>query len=181
MERFDSACHARGCTDHRRHGTARCGARRRNATAHQQGLSHGLGPALERHHRGTKLPNFIDAKNLEPFISDDLLKVIDPVEYRSLRGQKISGFRTELLPLVCDAISRRDPRVSSIRDKSPWQRRPRSSFEVSRRSASLHSRILERFIAKELQLWVHTFPAEFYEHIFRLRGLEFPHDQVKRP
>ena len=43
------------------------------------------------------------------------------------------------------------------------------------------ARILEAFIAKELQAWVHTFPDDFYREIFRLRGLEFPKDRVKRP
>jgi len=43
------------------------------------------------------------------------------------------------------------------------------------------SKILEAFIAKELQPWVPTFSVEFYEHMFRLRGLPFPTSSVKRP
>ena len=43
------------------------------------------------------------------------------------------------------------------------------------------AKILEAFIAKELQVWLQTFPAEFYEQMFRLRGLQFPHSSVKRP
>jgi P63C domain len=43
------------------------------------------------------------------------------------------------------------------------------------------ARILEAFIAKELQPWVRTFPSEFYQEIFRLRGLEYPTDSVQRP
>jgi hypothetical protein len=43
------------------------------------------------------------------------------------------------------------------------------------------ARILEAFIAKELRPWVRTFPDEFYEQLFRVRGLEFPDDTVKRP
>jgi P63C domain len=44
-----------------------------------------------------------------------------------------------------------------------------------------HSRILEAFVAKELQPWVKTFPDEFYAQLFRLRGLEYKADSVKRP
>ncbi|RJT29092.1 hypothetical protein D3227_32775 [Mesorhizobium waimense] len=40
---------------------------------------------------------------------------------------------------------------------------------------------LEAWVAKELQIWVQTFPSEFYEHMFRLRGLAFASDSVKRP
>jgi hypothetical protein len=43
------------------------------------------------------------------------------------------------------------------------------------------ARILEEFIAKELRPYIRTFDTEFYEHLFRLRGLEFPKDSVKRP
>ena len=40
--------------------------------------------------------------------------------------------------------------------------------------------ILEEFIAEELQPWTKTFPYEFYEEIFRLKGWPGP-DGVKRP
>ena len=40
--------------------------------------------------------------------------------------------------------------------------------------------ILEKFIAKDLQPWTKTFPYEFYEEIFRLRGWDGPRG-VKRP
>jgi P63C domain-containing protein len=43
------------------------------------------------------------------------------------------------------------------------------------------ARILEEFIAKELQPYVPTFQAEFYEEIFRLRGLDYPNGSVRRP
>lgn len=29
--------------------------------------------------------------------------------------------------------------------------------------------------------WVRTFPDDYYEQLFRLRGLQFPRDTVKRP
>lgn len=41
-------------------------------------------------------------------------------------------------------------------------------------------KILEVWIAKELQLWLPTFPAEFYENMFRLRGLEFSSASVRK-
>lgn len=36
------------------------------------------------------------------------------------------------------------------------------------------AKILEAWVAKELQPYVKTFPAEFYENLFRIRGLEYP-------
>ncbi len=43
------------------------------------------------------------------------------------------------------------------------------------------ARILEAFIAKELQPYVRTFQPEFYEEMFRLRRLDYPTGSVKRP
>jgi P63C domain len=43
------------------------------------------------------------------------------------------------------------------------------------------ARILEAFIAKELQPWLKTFPTDFYTEMFRLRGLKYPNDSVQRP
>jgi len=38
--------------------------------------------------------------------------------------------------------------------------------------------ILEAFVAKELQPWIKTFPPDYYEHLFRLRGLSYPPKQA---
>jgi hypothetical protein len=43
------------------------------------------------------------------------------------------------------------------------------------------ARILEAFVAKEIQAWIQTFPDSYYREMFRLRGLEFPRDSVGRP
>jgi hypothetical protein len=43
------------------------------------------------------------------------------------------------------------------------------------------ARILEAFVAKELQAWVRTFPDDFYSELFRLRELDYPKDTVKKP
>ena len=49
------------------------------------------------------------------------------------------------------------------------------------RAANSLAKILEAFIAKELQPWVSTFPADYYQELFRLRGLEYPNGTVHRP
>ena len=51
----------------------------------------------------------------------------------------------------------------------------------SQRPPDALTKILEAFIAKELQPYVKTFPSDFYEHLFRLRGLNYKTDSVERP
>src|SRR5262249_15959451 len=55
-----------------------------------------------------------------------------------------------------------------------------TGFQRDRQKDAL-ARILEAFIAKELQPYVKTFPADYYQEMFRLRGLPFPESSVKRP
>ncbi|WP_312462875.1 P63C domain-containing protein [Comamonas sp.] len=53
-----------------------------------------------------------------------------------------------------------------------------TGYEKDRAKDSL-AKILEAFVAKELQAYVKTFPTDFYEQLFRLRGLRFPPDNPK--
>jgi len=144
------------------------------------------------------LPNFIDAKNLAPFLTTELLEIVKPIEFVNKRGQRAQGYRAELLQMVCDvylearkagALTKSQDRIAdqaeilirgfarigiiALVDEATGYQRDRAKDALTR--------ILEAFIAKELQPWVKTFPDEFYEELFRLRGLEFPRDTVKRP
>lgn len=48
-----------------------------------------------------------------------------------------------------------------------------TGYQKERARDSL-AKILEAWVAKELQPYVRTFPADFYEEMFRLRGLPYP-------
>ncbi len=158
-----------------------------------------LGRPWKGSYAGTELPNFIAAKNLLPFITRELREVLAPIEFVNKTGQKAMGYRAELLPLVCDVyldarkkgkvLTESQQRVAeqaevlmrgfarvgivALVDEATGYQRDRASDALAK--------ILEKFIAKELQPWIKTFPDEFYEQLFRLRGLKFPKDTVKRP
>jgi hypothetical protein len=120
------------------------------------------------------------------------------VEFINKHGQKAQGYRAELLQMVCDVYldARKGGMLTQSQEKIADQAEmlvrgfarvgiialvdEATGYQRDRASDAL-ARILEQFIAKELQPWVKTFPDEFYEQLFRLRGLEFPRDTVKRP
>jgi hypothetical protein len=142
-------------------------------------------------------PVFLTAENLKPFFPRDLEENSKPIFFTDGDTQMI-GYRAELLPDVCDIfadaeragvlrknqqhiadacrlLSRGLTRVGIIGlvdEATGYQRE---------RAADALAQILEKFIAKELQPWVKTFPQRFYDNMFRLRGLHFPKDTVKRP
>lgn len=150
-----------------------------------------------------QLPFFLQADALKPFISEDLVQSTNPIFYRTKSGARAVGYDARLLPQVADVyLQLRD---ASLRERGSVPPRyegmiraadilvrglanvgiialvdEATGFQRDRATDALAT-ILEAFIAKELQPWVRTFPDEFYEELFRLRGLNFPTDTVKRP
>jgi P63C domain len=149
------------------------------------------------------VPFFLQAKILAPYITDDVLKLTNAVFYRTQNGGRGVGYDAMLLPRVAEVYLRlRDDWKDRFNDV-PGQYKDiikaselliralatvgivalvdeNTGYERDKVRGDLE-RILQEFIAKELRPWIHTFPDEFYEQLFRLRGLTFPKDSVKRP
>ncbi len=169
----------------------------------QSDMMRALGRSRQAKGRGfydadVNLPAFLTAKNLKPFIPNELYVTSSQIEFRLPSGQKAFGYRAEMLPQVCEVyLKARDGGgltknqehiakqadilirglatvgiVALVDEATGYQRD---------RAADALARILEKFIAKELQPWVQTFPDVFYEQLFRLRKLDFPRETVKRP
>lgn len=145
-----------------------------------------------------RLPSFLAAKNLKSFISNDLVGSTTPVKFRIPGSGKAYGYRAETLPRVCRVyLEARDagrllPTQEHIALKASILIRGLAEIGIIAlvdevtgyqrdRARDALATILEAFIAKELRPWVRTFPDEFYQHLFRLRGLEYPRDKVSRP
>lgn len=159
--------------------------------------------ALNRPTRGTRssadrnelMPAFMDAKNLIPFISDELNKLAQRVKYRTESGQIQEGFEASILPLVCDLYLkvRDDNKLhkSQIDTAKKAEILIRSLARVGIialvdeatgyqkiRAKNALAEILEKMVAKELQPWVKTFPSAYYEELFRIYGLDYPPEKA---
>lgn len=164
--------------------------------------------ALDRPQRGIRtkgesdqdiMPAFMDAKNLVPFISTELKGLITKVRYRNKNKQIQEGFEASILPLVCDLyLKARDANAllkSQIDTAFKAEILVRSLARVGiialvdeatgyqkDRAKNALAEILEKFVAKELQPWVKTFPTEYYEQLFRVWKQKFPPENInKRP
>ncbi|WP_294536937.1 P63C domain-containing protein [uncultured Rhodoblastus sp.] len=142
-------------------------------------------------------PVFLTAENLKSFFPSDLDVNSKPILFMDGDAQMI-GYRAELLPDVCDIFADADRagvlRANQKHIATACRTLSRGLTRVGiiglideatgyqrERAADALARILENYIAKELQPWVQTFPPEFYDNLFRLRGLHYPRDTVKRP
>jgi hypothetical protein len=140
----------------------------------------------------------LQGQAIRPYIPPDLIEMAQPIAFRLPSGVRASGYRAELLPQVCEIYLRaRDAGVLVRRQQHIAKQAEilvrglanvgiialvdeATGYQEMRASDAL-ARILEAFIAKELQPWLQTFPTDFYRELFRLRGLDFPGDSVKRP
>lgn len=162
--------------------------------------------ALGRHRKANvrneggeeRLPAILQGKAINPYISQELLEKSRPILFKTPSGTRASGYRAELLPDVCEIYlkARQDNVLPKNQEHVAMQAEilmrglshigiialvdEVTGYQEFRAKDAL-SRILEAFIAKELQGWIQTFPADFYRELFRLRGLSFPTDTLKRP
>lgn len=140
---------------------------------------------------GTKMPSFMDAKNLIPFVGADLIPRTKPIEYINEKNQISEGYDATILTDVCEVyLKAREknvltPKQLPLASVSEIIMRSfaklgiialideATGYQKERERNALQT-ILEKFIAKELQPWLKTFPDEYYDQMFRLKGWEQP-------
>lgn len=145
------------------------------------------------------LPPILQGKAIRQFISDEVLEKALPVVFRPTTGGRANGYRAELLPAICEiylaarAAGKLPSNQTHIARQAEVLIRGLATVGIIAlvdeatgyqeiRTKDALSRILEAFVAKELQPWVRTFPADFYREMFRLRGVpEFSPGSVRRP
>lgn len=158
--------------------------------------------ALDRPSRGNArvigIPVFMDAKNLQPFISNDLRAMINRIEYKNLNGKIQQGYNANILPLVSDLyLIARENGVMTL----PSQLKTAQKAEILVRALSKvgmialvdeatgyqHDReqdelqkILKAYISEELLPWQKKFPDIYYQELFRLNGWDFTVKGIKK-
>ncbi len=139
-----------------------------------------------------ELPLFLSADNLKPFITEDLIAAAKPVVFRPLQGGPMSvGYLAELLPRACGAIMEAGDRAPLRANQQHIYERAKilvrglaivgitalvdeaTGYQEVRPKDALQL-YLEKIIRKELAAWIKTFPDEFYENIYKLKGWDWP-------
>jgi P63C domain len=139
------------------------------------------------------MPLFLASKALQPFIHAVFEGVdLTPIEY--VDGDKVmKGYEATILPKVCEVWLRAKEGktlqasqfikaknaeilirglaqigiIALVDEATGYQyERPRHELEEQ----------LKKFISDSLRKWVHTFPADYFKHLCRLRGVELKPD-----
>lgn len=162
----------------------------------QSGFMLALGRARQAkgrsHYDGdVNMPAFLTAKNIKPFISNDLAVTSSQVEFRTTKGALAFGYPAELLPKVCEVFLNAEAagKLLPIQKHVATQSRilviglastgivalvdEATGYQAIRPKDALQA-YLEQIISKELAAWVKKIPDEFYENIYKLRGWVWP-------
>ncbi len=162
----------------------------------QSGFMLALGRARQAkgrsHYDGdVNMPAFLTAKNIKPFISNDLAVTSSQVEFRTVKGALAFGYPAELLPKVCEVFLNAEAagKLLPIQKHIATQSRiliiglastgivalvdEATGYQAIRPKDALQA-YLEQIISKELAAWAKKIPDEFYENIYKLRGWVWP-------
>jgi len=164
----------------------------------QAGFLRALGRNKRAATRSLEVPPMLQGAAFEPYLTPEFLEKAQPIAFRAPNGVRASGYRAELLPDVCELyLKARDAKALA-----PNQKRVAKQAEIlmrglatvgiialvdeatryqELRAKNALTRILEEFVAKEIQAWVKTFPNDYYENMFRLKGLDYRTGSVHRP
>lgn len=141
---------------------------------------------------GAQMPLYLAYKNIYPFVIKHLGDVHQHhLEYRTLSGGIAHGIPASLIPKICSVWldARKEitlgERQEVIADRAEMLIRglaevgivalvdEATGYQRDRAKDAL-AKILEAFVAKEIQPYLKTFPVDYYEHLFRLYDLPYP-------
>lgn len=156
----------------------------------------GIFTAFERPRKGEKrqegLPSIIGAKNLLPYVTDELKETCRAIHYFHSNGKISVGYDAILIPLICNLYldaDEADPRILvSSQEKLVYRARilvralakvgitalidEATGYQYDREINALQ-KLLAAYIAEEFLPWTSRFPKQYYQEIFRLYGWEY--------
>jgi len=146
---------------------------------------------------GTAIPPFLAAKNLKPYITQEVMEWTSPIEYMD-GNQKKTGYKAGLLPVMCkiyldarrDGVFKLDSQLK-LADQSEILLTAfaqvgidalvdeATGYQYSRSHNALRI-LLDNYIAEGMRQWVKTFPDSFFDQLDKIYDNERTTSQ-KRP
>jgi len=147
--------------------------------------------------KGAALPEYLSANYLQPYIKDEhKLKLYNTTNYVNLAGVETDGVDATFLSDICDIYikagqkkkKKKNPEIPenaynlllslskvaiiALVDEATGYQYDRERFELQT--------ILQLFISPDILEWQQTFHLGFYKEIFRLWGIPFTPQNIKR-
>lgn len=142
---------------------------------------------------GDRIANFVNTKAINQHASNELREMITaPIKFRA--GPNMAyGYDATILPEICDAVleARNEGTLNYQQKHIALQAEmllrafakvgvialvdEATGYQYDRPRRDLEEQ-LKRFLSESLRKWVRTFPADYFKHLCRLRGVELRPD-----
>ena len=158
--------------------------------------------AFDRPRKGEKrlegLPSIVGAKNLVPFITDELREKAEPIHYYMQNGKATAGYDAELIPLVCELylLANDEGMLLDSQEKMVLQASilirslakvgitalidEATGYQYDRENNALQE-ILKAYIAEDFLKWQARFPRKYYQELYRLYDWDYNPLSMKHP
>lgn len=152
--------------------------------------------ALGRHRKANvrnegeeRIPPILQGKAIKPFIPNEVIEKSQTFGFITLSGVRATAYRADLLPDVCEIyLKARDAKKLPSNQKHVAVQAEilirglakvgiialvdeATGFQYDRPRRDLEEQ-LKKFLSESLRQWVRTFPADYFKHLCRLRGVE---------
>lgn len=163
----------------------------------QSAVFKALGRPARGNIRVEGIPVFMDAKNLQPYISEDLKEALVKIEYKDLNNKTQLGFNATILPLVSDLYLKAREKNALTQNQIDTAQKAEilvrslakigitalvdeaTGYQYDREKDELQ-KILKHYISEELLPWQKKFPDIFYKELFRLNGWNYTIKDIKK-
>lgn len=163
---------------------------RHRAFAKAMGKAKSSGQDMERS-KELKIPVFVCANNLRPYLGKDFLERSTQIIYKSKDGRRLIGYEANLLTEACKVYVKADDDKALQAQQIPIANVCRSilyslasvgivalideatGYQEARAIDELQ-KILDKYISEELRAWTEKFPNEFFKQIYRVYGWNYP-------
>lgn len=147
-----------------------------------------------------RLTSFLRGKGIFPYVSSDLMMLIEkPIKFAHSGGGKLAfGYPATILADMCDAVLA--ARKAGVLQKQQMHIAEQAEILVRGfarvgiialvdeatgyqevRDRKTLEEILNKYLSEELRKWTPTFPTEYFQQIFRLKGWSAPKLPTARP
>ncbi len=143
---------------------------------------------------GDRIAKFAATKAINPFVSNELAEVINnPIIFQTTHGSRAYGYEATVLADICDAVLEARQKGALHHQQTHIAVRcealvrafakvgiialvdEATGFQYDRPRRDLEEQ-LKKFLSESLRRWVRTFPANYFKHLCRLRGVELRPD-----
>lgn len=148
-------------------------------------------------YRVDQMPSFINANNLQRFVSQELIQWTKLIEYEDKKGNKKTGYNAHILRGLCKvyidarkgkALLKTQTRFADIAENILYALSDigivalvdeATGYQHEREKDELQ-KILAAYISPELLPWQKRFPDSYYQQLFRLNSWDYTVKGVKK-